>query len=375
VTEAASIWSAQHVAAIREGQANAIPLVTRAALAQPLPDYDLWDMWPVQTRDGTIAQIDGWAVWLILSAPIVPDPDKRHDHARIRMMSQRDGDWRDHGDLLPEGINPGSRDWAGSTVYDPDSGRMTIYFTAAGRRDEAQPSFAQRIFSVECKLVVTADALQTTDWSAATECLISDGEMYLIVDEHEGKPGFIKGFRDPAFFEDPAGGQTYLLFTGSVPHSDSAWNGCIGIARGVGDNWQLMPPLMSSNGVNNELERPHIIAKDGRYYLFWSTQRRTFADGGPNGPNGLYGMVADTVTGPYCPLNGSGLVAANPADAPFQTYSWWVTPDLGVAGFVDLIGEDSAQPVDCPTWRRDHFGGVPAPRFQIALDGDRAWVV
>jgi levansucrase len=69
-------------------------------------------------------------------------------------------------------------------------------------------------------------------------------------------------------------------------------------------------------------------------------------------------------------LNGSGLVAANPDDAPFQAYSWWVTADLVVHGFADMLGPNSAHPVDDAAWRRAHFGGVPAPRFTLAIDGD-----
>ena len=113
----------------------------------------------------------------------------------------------------------------------------------------------------------------------------------------------------------------------------------------------------------------------GRYYLFWSTQRRTFDPAGPTGPNGLYGMVAERLAGPWQPLNGTGLVAPNPAEEPVQTYSWWVTQDLTVHGFVDLVDVASAQDVvDDAAWRRAHFGGVPAPVFKIRLEGDRAFV-
>jgi len=85
-------------------------------------------------------------------------------------------------------------------------------------------------------------------------------------------------------------------------------------------------------------------------------------------------MVAPALMGPYEPLNGTGLVAANPPEAPFQAYSWWVTNDLEVAGFVDLTGVDGTDKVDDPAWRRAHFGGVPAPRFSLELDGNQARV-
>ena len=34
-------------------------------------------------------------------------------------------------------------------------------------------------------------------------------------------------------------------------------------------------------------------------------------------------------------LNGDGLVAANPASAPAQAYSWLVLPDGSVTSFID----------------------------------------
>jgi levansucrase len=200
----------------------------------------------------------------------------------------------------------------------------------------------------------------------------------MLVNQREGKPGFIKGFRDPAHFRDPRDGASYLLFTGSLKQSASAFNACIGIARATDDtltNWTILPPIVTADGLNNEQERPVMIHRDGRYYLFWSTQRKVFAPDGPSGPNGLYGMVADAVTGPYEPLNGTGLVAGNPEDLPYQSYSWWVDQDLNVSGFADLPGVAPGGQVDDAAWRRNHFAGTPAPLFRIAMDGVQAWVV
>ena len=90
---------------------------------------------------------------------------------------------------------------------------------------------------------------------------------------------------------------------------------------------------------------------------------------------GLYGMVCDTLFGTYQPLNGTGLVAANPADEPSQTYSWWVTHDLQVAGFIDHWGLNGRNLDDHPDLVISQFGGVPAPLFRLALDADKAHVI
>jgi levansucrase len=221
------------------------------------------------------------------------------------------------------------------------------------------------------------DGRRIVGWSAPVESFAADGVHYMIVDQAQGVPGFIKGFRDPAHFRDPRDCATYVVFTGSLKASAHAFNGCIGMARALDaglERWEILPPIWSADGLNNEQERPIVIARDGLYYLFWSTQRKVFAPDGPSGPNGLYGAVASDVLGPWAPLNGTGLVAANPDEAPFQAYSWWVDGGLGVWGFVDYPACDAASRVDDAAWRRARFGGTPAPVFHIGLDGARAWV-
>ncbi len=371
-----SEWTANQVARIMAQTLPSIPVITAKDIAPILAGFDLWDLWPVQTIDGQTAYFDGYVVWMILSAPALPNPDDRHNIARIRMMTEKAGVWKDCGNLFPDGHCPGSREWAGSALYNPDNKQITSFHTAAGRRGTA-PTFEQRIFQTSAKLTVMDGIATAENWTTPQECFQSDGLNYVRVDQIEGRPGFIKGFRDPAHFRDPADDADYLLFTGSLGQSTNEWNGVIGIARsqtGNHDNWQLLPPLVSADGLCNEQERPHIIFCNGSYYLFWSSQNKVFAPGGPSGPTGLYGMVADKILGPYRPLNETGLVAANPADEPYQTYSWWVTDDLEVAGFVDLWGLKGRIIEDHPELRRSQFGGTPAPRFRLELDGDIAQI-
>ncbi len=377
VGQATSHWRAEHVAGISDVFAQSIPAIKPASVKPPVPGLDLWDMWPIQLSDNSTAQFEGWTLWMVLSAPVLPDPDQRHGIACIRLIGERAGEWRDCGNLLPEGLNPGSREWAGSAIYDPETGKVTLFYTVAGYRGEEPLTFAQRLFQTSGTLEFSDGNARVSDWSEPAESVASDDDWYVLVNQSEGRPGFIKGFRDPAYFRDPADGAAYLLFTGSLKSSQSAWNGVIGLARAKDASlttWELLPPVLAADGLNNEQERPHVIFRDGLYYLFWSTQRHVFAPDGPSGPNGLYGMVAPSIMGPYEPLNGTGLVAANPPEAPFQTYSWWVSNELSVAGFVDLVGLDGKPPVDDPAWRRAHFGGVPAPRFRIELDGSHARV-
>lgn len=357
---------------------RAIPVIGAADIHDALPGFQLWDSWPLETPQGATVLLDGWTPWVVMCAPREVHPDLRHDIARLRLMLERDGVWRDCGNLLPDGLNPGSREWAGSAVYDAASGRVTLFYTGTGRRGDSGRSFEQRLFQTSGKLEVVGETVRATGWSEPVESVAADGRHYMIVNQTVGEPGFIKGFRDPFHFRDPVDGADYLLFTASDAGSDSAFNGVVGLARAAGagfTGWTLLPPLVSANGVNNELERPVLRVHGGRYYLFWSTQRRTFDPAGPAGPNGLYGMVAERLAGPWQPLNGTGLVAPNPAEEPFQTYSWWVMDSLEVAGFIDHWGLQGRSLEEHPELVIRQFGGVPAPRFRIALDGQTAQIV
>jgi levansucrase len=181
--------------------------------------------------------------------------------------------------------------------------------------------------------------------------------------------GAIKAFRDPFYFADPADGSRYLLFTGSAAGASTDFNGVIGAARADADaptGWRTLAPLISANGLNNELERPHVVTREGSYYLFWSTQGHVFDPTGPTGPTGLYGMASGNMAGPWRPLNETGLVFANPPEVPRQAYSWLVLPDLKVISFVDDWG--SGEPSE--SGRR--FGASFAPVLRLALDGDSA---
>ena len=349
-----------------EQQGREIPIIAKPDATPILAQLDLWDSWPLADIHGQTANVDGREFWFMLSAPRLPDPGQRHDAARIRLLSCGSDGWRDHGDAMPDGLSPGSREWAGSAVLGEDGQTVTLYFTAAGRRGEAH-SFEQRLFAAQA----TLHAGSLGDWQEPREVVRADGERYVIAREAEGKPGLIKAFRDPAWFRDPATGACHLLFTGSAAWTDEEFNGLIGMATLQSDGiWSLDDPLIEAVGVNNELERPHIVVKDGRYFLFWSTQRRTFAPDGVNGPNGLYGAVADRLGGPWRLVNGCGLIACNPAREPTQGYSWWVTASGEVWSFIDHWGMAGRSFEEHPDLLRSQFGGTPAPRFHLHFAGD-----
>ncbi len=372
-------WNREHVAALGHDHATCTPVIATESLTRLVPGLDFWDLWPVRTPDGAVADVHGYEVWAGLSAAAVGDPGGRHDVARIRLVGRAvGGGWEDLGPLFPDGASAGSREWAGATLLDAGSGVVTAYYTAAGTRGETSRTFRQRIFTATGRLDVVDRVPRVGGWSEHTEVLVADGRRYVLVDAADGVPGFIKAFRDPFPFRDPADGADHLLFTASMACAGTDFNGCVGLARHDGDAWHLLDPLMTADGVNNELERPQVLVHDGQYLLFFSTQSRTFHPDCP-GPTGLYGFTADRLLGPYAPLNGSGLVLCNPAEEPFQAYSWMVLPggatgELVAYGFVDahqLEGRDPETLVGDAEAGRRHFGGTMTAPSRIRVTGDR----
>lgn len=360
-------WSPEHIAAIGRAPDQRAPLFSRGDAPPVVAGVVIWDHWPALTVDGRLASIDGGLLVTGLSAPFSYDPEQRHAHARLRLLHRTGECWRDLGPLLPEGFSPGSREWAGSTLIDPESRRLTLYFTAAGQRGEARISYEQRLYA--CTVSLGPD-LQPEAWGKPVELTRPDGLIYQTDLTGGGVVGTIKAFRDPWFFRDPNGSGDFILFAASRADATSEFNGLVGAARLQEDRWRLTEPWVDATGVNNELERPHVVVHAGRLYLFWSTQRKVFAPSLRHARTGLYGAVADRLGALWRPLNGHGLVFANPDAAPAQAYSWQVLPDLTVWSFADLValGREPASVAEASR----HFVGAPAPPLKLVLAGDEA---
>ncbi|KQN19424.1 levansucrase [Sphingomonas sp. Leaf33] len=360
-------WTKEQAANAATQAEARLPVFSAADLVPVDPTRDVWDMWPIARADGRTAVVDGRTWWFFLAVPKADDPEARHDVARIRLYSRGEDGWRDHGPAFAEDFAPGTREWSGSAVLHDDGTTLAMHFTAAGRRGGTR-SFEQRLFVTTGRFADGA----VGDWSSPGETAQADGATYRIADQTAPIDDRIKGFRDPGYFRDPATGREHILFTGSAGGYDAVHDGVIGIATRDGDAWRVAAPLVDARDLNSELERPHIVLRDGLYYLFWSTQAKRFAPG-IGAPTGLYGMVAPSVDGPWTPLNGSALVAGNPEAEPTQAYCWWVTGEGEVISFADYHSLGGLRPADAAD-RRRHFGGTAAPGFALHLSGDRATI-
>nr|WP_062340623.1 glycoside hydrolase family 68 protein [Herbidospora sakaeratensis] len=329
-------WTRRHLDLITDDPATTAPLIT-GPVEPALPGFDLWDMWPIQEEDGATALFDGRELWMGLAAPAAGHPEDRHDVARIRSLAFDDGKWIDLGDVFPDGASPGSREWSGTAIRRAD-GTVSVFYTASGFRGEERRTFAQRVFEAR-------DGVHR-------EIARPDTRYFLPADQIEGGPGKILAWRDPAWFRGR------LLIAASVPWGER-YMGAVALTDGGSGN----RPVLVADGINRELERPHIVVHDGLYYLFFCTHRQSF-EPADAAPTGLYGFVGTAPEGPYEPLNGSGLVIGNPRAQPDQAYAWMVLDDLRVVSFLDYRG-----PVD-----RAGFGGTVAPLLRLRLEGHRTRV-
>lgn len=366
-----SAWTREQIAAIAPSRATTIPLVTAKDVRRLRPDLDVWDVWPLQDPRGRVVDYPFGRLWMGLTAPVMGDPGLRHAHARIWLLQERDGGFEALGPAMPDDFSPGACEWSGSSLLRADQRTVELHFTATGERATGF-SHAQRLFCATARLDIAGDAISLKDWTPAVETVVADPAWQLAADGVDPAPGYIKAMRDPAIFQDPKDGRRYLTFAATLASGAPIFGGAIGVAVEATDgSWTNLGPLVRSEHLNHELERPHIVYASDRYYLFWCSQDRMFAPSNPKGATGLYGMCADHVLGPYRPINGTTLVAANPSSAPAQTYAWWVDGALDVWGFVDQWGPQGLDPADA----RKTFGGSVAPKFSLALDGDRAEII
>lgn len=380
-----SKWTREQAMQIKVTSDNMAPLIHRGEFSQTSPDLWLWDTWPLTNKDGSVAIIDGWKVVFSLSAPRSVGPEQRHDIAAISYFYSRDGfNWIEGGLAFPLELGRGSRQWAGSAIY--DDGKLYLFYTAAGRKGEPKVTFEQRIVLAAADIEATSAGVRFNNWSPHEVILEADGKLYQTMQQSDGP--IIYAFRDPWFWSDPKDGTEYLLFEGNTPGPSTVktclppearfYSGSIGIAKSISKDhrkWELLPHIFDSECVNQQLERPHLVYKDNKYYLFTVTHRFTFAPG-VTGPDGLYGFVSDRLNGGYVPLDNGGLVVANPVNEELQAYSWFVLSNRTVLSFINWVDTGGIDPGrENLEFQFQHFGGAYAPTLQISLDGTHSRII
>ncbi len=398
-------WTREDVSKVTINSNNTAPTIDKEELIEITSDSYIWDTWPLQNRNGNPAVVNGYKIIFALSVPKDVLPGKRHDSAEIHYFYSKDGkSWEAGGPVFKAGDALGSRQWAGSSIIHKD-GTLQMFYTATGEKNETQLGYDQRIATATADIRTTKNGVTFTNWSKHQIILEPDGDYYQTPEQTGGEePSY--AFRDPYFFQDPKSGEEYLLFEGNSagkleertyqneyigsaefrnnhvsPEGVKAYNGSIGIAKAVNNRlteFELLPPLLEANYVNEELERPSVIVKGNSYYLFAKTHQEKFAPG-LNAPEGLYGFTSEELFGDYKPLNKSGLVIANPTNNPYQAYSWMVMPNGTVISFVNYVNVDGKDIYEIgeqsPEYQLEHFGGMLAPSIKISMIRDETKIL
>lgn len=370
-------WTRQDALSIELDEDNTLPLLQELPVEIITDEAWIWDSWPLTNLDTRTVSYKGWDVLFSLTADRDLDFVERHWTAHIGYSVSRDGkSWAYQGDLFPAEVDPpGQREWAGSAILVGD--RVYVYYTASGEEgaaDDEPEYFTQKLAVASAKINADKNGVWFSDWSEHEVIGEADGEMYQTLEQSLAGP-IIYGFRDPWVFRNPQDGMVYMLFEGntagealdcgnagngdngnggyepyaasearvaSVPVSPQAkyYNGNIGLAVSTGSmtDFELLPPIMNANCMNQQLERPHAVFRGGNVYLFTISHKFTFA---PNlqekGVDGLFGFVGPSIRSDYIPLNQSALVLANPPENNTQAYSWYTMPGFFVEAFLDNV--------------------------------------
>jgi levansucrase len=372
------------------------PTNTKPRIAPDFPvmsdEVWVWDTWPLTTLGTKPVSYKGWHVIFSLVAPRTVGFPERHVVATIGYFFSRDGkSWEYGGEVFPRGTALGSRQWAGSAALIGDE--VNLFYTATGADGGSDPNdLSQRLAHASARIRADENGVWFAGRSFRDSRIIAeaDGRLYQTEEQSAGGP-IIYAFRDPFVFRDPETDEIYLTFEGNsagragshtcgpreigpvppghaVPAESRLYTGNIGLARATGANlrrWELLPPLLSANCVNQQTERPHLVIEDDRYYLFTISHAGTFAPG-LAGHDGLYGFLGDSLRSDYQPLNASALVLGNPPEAPKQQYSEYVMPNWLVESFIETV------PI---AGGGERFGGTLAPTLRLQVDGASTYLV
>ena len=352
---------------------------TKDAQTNIIEPLDVWDSWPVQdVRTGQVANWNGYQ--LVIAMMGVPGQNDNH----IYLLYNKYGDnelshWKNAGPIFGYNATPLSQEWSGSAVLNSDNS-IQLFYTRVDTSDNNTNH--QKIASATLYLTDNNGNISLAQVANDHIVFEGDGYYYQTYDQWKAtnKGADNIAMRDAHVIEDD-NGDRYLVFEASTGlenyqgenqiynwlnyggddafnikslfrilsnddiKSRATWaNAAIGILKLNNDEKnpkmaELYSPLISSPMVSDEIERPNVVKLGNKYYLFAATRlnRGSNDDAWMNanytvGDNvAMVGYVADSLTGPYKPLNDSGVVltASVPANWRTATYSYYAVPVAG----------------------------------------------
>ncbi|WP_077736106.1 glycoside hydrolase family 68 protein [Bacillus sonorensis] len=319
-------------------------------------DLDVWDSWPLQNADGTVATYHGYQLVFALAG----NPNNVDDTS-IYMFYKKEGEksinsWKNAGKVFKDSdkFDPNdpylklqTQEWSGSATLTKD-GKVRLFYTSFSGKQYGKQTLAtaQVNFSQPDRDSLKIEGVE--DYKSVFDG--GNGTVYQniqqFIDEGNYSSGDNHTMRDPHYVEDH--GHKYLVFeantgtktgyqgensllnrtyyggsknffreesskllNGSKKKDASLANGALGIIE-LNDDYTLkkvMKPLIASNTVTDEIERANLFKMNGKWYLFTDSRGSKMTIDGI-GEKDIYmlGYVSDSLTGPFKPLNKTGLV-------------------------------------------------------------------
>ncbi|ULO09479.1 glycoside hydrolase family 68 protein [Paenibacillus sp. 19GGS1-52] len=385
-----------------------------------LIDLDVWDSWPLQNADGTVANYKGYNIVFALAG----DPHKGGD-TFIYLFYQKIGEtsidsWKNAGRVFKDSdkfvpndpiLKTQAEEWSGSATLTSE-GKVRLFYT---NRQAWTPDSGlygkQTLTTAQINVSqLTEDTLNIDGVEDLKSIFDGDGKFYQTVQQGIEAENYSDNhtLRDPHYVEDK--GRKYLVFEGNTGTEDgyqgeeslnnktyyggnikfyqteqkkllegpqkklaTLANGALGIIE-LNDDYSLkkvMKPLIASNTITDEIERANIFKMNHKWYLFTDSRGgKMTIDGIGNKDIYMLGYVADSLSGPYKPLNGSGLVLQMDLDQDDLTwnYSHFAVPqakgnNVVITSYVTNRGTFS-----------DHQSTF-APSFLLNINGTKTSVV
>ena len=390
--------------------------VTRDAQTGKVAELEIWDSWSVQdAKTGRVVNYKGYQ--LIIAMMGIPQQNDAHIYLLYNKYNDNNfNHWKCAGPIFGFNAKPTDQEWSGSATVNKD-GSIQLFYTDVDTRENTNH---QKISTVNLKLKVNKKKNTISIAKRSHRHVLFEGDGYHYQTYKQWK-STNKGADNVAMRDAhviSVGGQRYLIFeasTGSNNYqgenqvynwknyggtpkqvlqnflkvtanddmkSRATWaNAAIGIIRLTKNEnnpkvAEVLPPLVNSLMVSDEIERPNIIPMNGKYYLFATTRlnRGTGddlwqqADAKVGDNVAMLGWVSDHLTYGYKPLNGDAavLVASVPFNWRTSTYSYYAVPVKGnkkevlVTSYMTNRGFASG-----PNKR-----STMAPAFLVRIDGD-----
>ncbi len=336
-----------------------------------LIDLDVWDTWPLQNADGTIANYKGYNIVFGLAG----DP-KRAEDTFIYLFYQKAGNtslegWKNAGRVFKDNdkflandpiLKNQAEEWSGSATLTSD-GEVRLFYTS---RQPYEPE--NKLYGKQTLATAQVNLSQPDDETLKVNGIedlksiydAGDGNIYQNVLQSVGVNLDNHTFRDPHYIEDQ--GKKYIIFEANTgtetgyqgedslyksayyggnnkffteelhnlqqsPKKNGAEvaNGALGIVELNNDYTlkKVMDPLIASNLVTDEIERANVFKMNGLWYLFTSTRgSKVTVDAIGSDDIYMLGYVSTSLTGPYKPLNGTGLVLHQNLDRDDITWTY-----------------------------------------------------